>query len=116
MGELSALGNDVMIGRGVPMGNGGMARRNGMATPSANGSTMGKPTSWWLMFLVVFVIFVFVSRRYGGGDGAPAFGNIKATIYNGVFLTFFIVLMLNFLKVFAAKVKIPGVSELILAA
>lgn len=84
--------------------------------PASSGGMMGKPSHWWLSFAVVFVIFVFVSRKYGGGDGAPSFSNIKLTVYNGIFLTIFIVLMLNLLKVFAAKVKVPGLSELILAA
>lgn len=65
------------------------------------------------MFLVIFLLFVWVSRKYGE---AGSFSNIKMSVFNGLFLTFFIVLMLNLLKVFATKVKIPGVSELILAA
>lgn len=114
MGELSGAANDAVIGRipGATM----RAQNGGDVAPSANGGIMGKPASWWLMFFVVFLAFVFVSRRYGGGDGAPGFSNIRMTVYNGIFLTFFLVLMLNLLKVFAAKVKIPGVSELILAA
>lgn len=81
---------------------------------SVNTGIMGKPSSWWLMFAVVFIGFVFLSRKYSGGD--TSFSNVKLTVYNGLFLTFFIVLMLNMLKVFATKFKIPGVSDLILAA
>lgn len=113
MGELSALGNDARMMR-APMA-GGMRGGKEMA-PSATGTAAGKPASWWLMFFIVFLVFVVLSRRYGGGDGAPSFSNIKLTVYNGLFLTFFLVLMLNLLKVIAAKVRVPGVSELILAA
>jgi len=121
MGELSGLSSDAVVGRipgmpgvqpAAPMGTAGAARM----APSSNGGIFGKPANWWLTFFVVFLVFVFLSRRYGGGDGAPSFANIKMTLYNGVFLAIFLVLMLNLLKVFAAKVKIPGLSELILAA
>lgn len=76
---------------------------------------MGKPSSWWLMFLIVFVGFAFLARRYGGSE-ADRFSNVKLSVYNGIFLTFYIVLILNLLKVLATRFKIPGVSELILAA
>lgn len=76
-------------------------------------SAPNAPANSWLLFGFIFVAFIWLSRRYSGGIGE---GSIKMTVYNGIFLTFFIVLILNFLKVGAAKVRIPGVSELILAA
>ena len=75
---------------------------------------MGRPTSWWLTFAVVFVLFVWGARKL-----APEAANeagIRFNLYNAVFLTLWIVLILNLLKVFAAKVSIPGLSEMILAA
>lgn len=77
------------------------------------GGMLGKPTNWWLGFVVVFALFVFASRRFNGGE---KFTNIKMSVYNGIFLTIFIVLILNLLKVFAARFPIPGLSPLILAA
>ena len=88
-----------------------MAARS--AAPVESAGMAGKPATWWVMFAVVFVVFVWVARRYDTGQN---FSNIKLSLFNGLFLTFFIVLMLNLLKVFAAKVKVPGVSDLILAA
>lgn len=132
-GELNALNQDFGMGyggysavgaQGSPapslsdMGSGAMD--GGAASPvgravvaaSQNGASTAPATSW-LMFFAIFVIFIWVARRYDSGQN---FGNIRMSIYNGVFLTFWIVLILNFLKVLAAKVRVPGVSELILAA
>jgi len=62
----------------------------------------------------VFAVFVFVARRYAGDD---RYSNIRLSLYNGLFLTFFIVIILNFLKVVAGRFfpnSAPG--QLILAA
>lgn len=82
--------------------------------PESSG-ILGKPSSWWILFAVVFVAFVWLARRYGGSE-KERFSNVKLSVYNGIFLTFYIILILNLLKVFAAKIKVPGVSDLILAA
>ena len=118
-GELSALNQDRFFRQMSPpavaggMGGGVPVAAARETAPSSNGSVTGKPATWWIMFAVVFMLFIWISRKYDTGQN---FGNIKLSLWNGLFLTFFIVLMLNLLKVFAAKVKIPGVSELILAA
>lgn len=118
-GELSALNQDALFAGMAsyrPQAEGGTASGDAKpanVAPSSDGTVTGKPTSWWLMFFVVFVAFVFIARKY---DNKNNFSNVRLSIYNGFFLTFFIVLILNFLKVIAAKVKVPGVSELILAA
>lgn len=83
---------------------------NPTGTPSG---VMGQPAKWWIGFLIVFALFIWASRRFNGGD---KFTNIKMSVYNGIFLTIFIVLILNFLKVFVAKFPIPGLAPLILAA
>ncbi len=121
-GELSALNQDAYFNSlSAPVMAAGMNGRDG-GRPVMKGSDsmtagpsigLGKPAGSWLMFLVIFLLFVWVSRKYGE---AGSFSNIRMSVFNGLFLTFFIVLMLNLLKVFATKVKIPGVSELILAA
>lgn len=81
--------------------------------PMSQRGMMGKPASWWLMLVVVFAIFVFVSRKF---DGPEKFGNIKLTLWNGVFATLFVVIMLNFLKVVFSYFKVPGLSDLVAAA
>lgn len=74
---------------------------------------MGKPATWWVMLLVVTAIFVFISRRFGGSE---KFGNIKLTVWNGLFSVAWYILVLNFMKVIFSYVKIPGWSELVAAA
>src|SRR5262249_51918368 len=104
-GELGALNQDAgaqMVGPGGPAATGG-----------GGGTVGGAPPGRGVGLLVVFALFGWASRRYNGGE---KFTNIKLSVYNGVFLTIWIVLILNLLKVIAAKVPIPGLSALILAA
>lgn len=106
-GELGALNQDA---------GAQMVATGGPSTPSMSGggaTFIGQPAKWWIGFVVVFALFVWVSRRFNGGE---KFTNIKLSVYNGIFLTIFIVLILNLLKVFAARFPIPGLSALILAA
>lgn len=91
----------------------GEVATNNTMQASMGVSPLGKPTAWWLTLLAMFVLFVWLARRYGGGD---KYSNIRASVYNLFFLTVFVVLMLNFLKVVASHWKIPGFSTLILAA
>lgn len=93
-----------------PIGN---VETNNTMNASANLSVAGRTAYWWLTLFGMFALFVYLARRYGGGD---SYSNIKASVYNLFFLTVFIVLMLNFLKVIAANWKIPGFSDLVLAA
>lgn len=82
--------------------------------PAMDTGPLGKPNAWWLIFAVVFVAFVFGARKLAP-EASSEYG-IKLNLYNGVFLTLWIVLILNLLKVLAARFKVPGLSEMILAA
>lgn len=83
--------------------------------PAASGGILGQPASWWVVWLVVFVIFLWAARKFAPGGG-ERYGNLLPSLHNGIFLTLYIVLILNVLKVGAQKFPIPGLSELILAA
>lgn len=83
------------------------------STPIAGRSVMGKPATWWVMLVAVLAVFIFVSRKFGGPE---KFGNIKLTLWNGIFAVLFYVIVLNFLKVTFSFVKVPGLSELVAAA
>jgi hypothetical protein len=108
-GELGAVNQ----GRGYPRA---VADATTDTMPAPSGGILGQPASWWVVWLVAFVLFLWVARKYAPGEGGGRYGNILPSLYNGVFLTLYIVLILNVLKVFATKFKIPGLSELILAA
>jgi len=82
--------------------------------PAPDTGPLGKPNAWWLIFAVVFVAFVYGARRLAP-EASSEYG-IKLNLYNGIFLTLWIVLILNLLKVLAARFKVPGLSEMILAA
>lgn len=107
-GELGAMNQ----GRGYPRA---VANADTDTMPAPSNGVLGQPASWWVVWLVVFVLFLWVARKYAPGGG-ERYGNLLPSAYNGVFLTLYIVLILNVLKVFATKFKIPGLSELILAA
>jgi hypothetical protein len=94
------------------------AQSNGMSDilPAPSNGLLGQPVGWWLVWLAVFVVFLWAARRFAPGDSDGRYGNLLPSLYNGIFLTLYIVLILNVLKVFATKFKIPGLSELILAA
>lgn len=104
---------------GVYATTGAQSASNQVAAAQAantDSGPLGKPATWWLVFALIFVAFVWIARKYAGGPEAANFGSIRMSLYNGVFLAFYIVLILNLLKILAVKAKIPGVSELILAA
>lgn len=73
----------------------------------------GHPVAWWIALLVLFAVAVWISHRIGQ---ASAFSNIRASAYNVMFITVVAVLGLTILKVAAAKVKVPGLSDVILAS
>lgn len=85
-------------------------------SPAENSGVLGQPVGWWLVWLAIFAAFLWVARKFGGGGDGARYGNILPSFYNGAFLTLYIVLILNVLKVGARKYPIPGLSELILAA
>ena len=107
-GELGAMNQ----GRGYPRA---VTNADTDTMPAPSSGVLGQPASWWVVWLVVFVLFLWVARKFAPGDG-QRYGNLLPSVYNGVFLTLYVVLILNVLKVFATKFKIPGLSELILAA
>jgi hypothetical protein len=78
--------------------------------PMERRGVLGKPSTWWVMLFFVGAAFVFISRRFNGPE---KFGNIRLTLWNAVFAVIFYVLVLNFLKVVFAYLKIPGLSELV---
>lgn len=113
-GELGGVNADGAAQRAMlPQMTSSAIAPNNDSTMTTNGAIFGQPARWWIGFLVVFALFIWASRRFNGGE---KFSNIRLSVYNGIFLTIFIVLILNLLKVFAARFPIPGFSALVLAA
>ena len=107
--------NQRTTGGAAPLDPAPMDTKVGMAAMSgaAPGGFMQKPTHWWISLVLVLAGLIFVSRRFGGDQ---KFGNIRLTLWNGVLLVIFYVIILNFLKVVFGRYKVPGLSELVLAA
>jgi len=82
-----------------------------MAAPDNQGIT-GKPVGWWLTILVIFIAVIWLMKKFAPSEGRE-FGNIQPGLYNGVFLTLYIVLILSVLKVLAGKIQnVPGLRKL----
>jgi len=83
------------------------------AQPAARTTTPGNPAHWWLVFGVIFAGFIIIARKFSGDD---RYSNIRASAYNMIFLTFFIILMQTVMKRIAASIPPNPVSALILAS
>lgn len=89
---------------------------DGGATVAAGGtgfSTSGRTLWWWVGFMVFLLVMVFVARKAGGEED---FRNIRPTMYNFLTITLTAIVGIVGMKVIAARWRIPGASDLILAA
>ena len=120
--DVYAAPMDMPMNVGTPQGNVQTAPNNEIVPSTSNNTATQMPVGngkgvgsahWWLVFVAIFAGFIFVARKFGGGD---SYSNIRMSVYNGLFLTFFIILMLNFMKVLATKLPPNPVSALIMAA
>ncbi len=85
-----------------------------VATDTSSVPTSGGHTVWWWVgTLLLLAIMVFVARKAGGDED---FRNIRPTAYNFLTITLTAIVGIVGLKVLAAKYRIPGASDLILAA
>lgn len=73
----------------------------------------GHPVTWWLALAAIFAAFVFVGRRVGQ---AESFSNIRFNAYNILGITLAALLGLTMFKFLLAKYRVPGLSDVILAA
>lgn len=80
-----------------------------VVTPSASGKSVG----WWVGFVAFLVLMVWAARKAGGEED---FRNIRPTFYNFLTITLTAVVGIVGLKVIAAKWRVPGASDIILAA
>lgn len=111
-GEVAALNQGRYPGAAAPAPS--ASGQNVVAGNTQAAMPMGKPAHWWLLFGVVFVLFIVLARKFAP-EATSNYG-IRFNAYNAVFLTLWVVLILNLLKVAASKWNVPGLSEMILAA
>jgi len=120
--------NDMMIGGAYPvfgsgLGTFGSASATGPEQAAANSPTevqqaamvgaTGKPLVWWVTLAIGVVLLMFIARKMGGPE---EFKNLRPSVYNIVIIAFAAILGISFLKVVFTKVKVPGLSSLILAS
>jgi len=72
----------------------------------------GKTVYWWLGIVALLAVMVAVSRKVGGPE---EFRNIRPTAYNFLTITLTAIVGIVGAKVLAAKYRIPGASDVILA-
>ena len=75
-------------------------------------STSGRSAFWWLGFVAFLLAMVIVARKAGGPED---FRNIRPTFYNFLTITLTSIVGIVGAKVIAAKYRIPGASDIILA-
>jgi FtsH-binding integral membrane protein len=86
----------------------------GATTVTNTGVDMsGRSLLWWVGFLAFLLVMVFVARKAGGEE---EFRNIRATFYNFMTITLTAIVGIVGMKVIAARWRIPGASDIILAA
>lgn len=80
-------------------------------TPGSSGSK--HTLSYWVGLLVFLLAMVFIARKAGGEED---FKNIRPTFYNFMTITLTAIVGIVGMKTIAAKFRVPGASDVILAA
>lgn len=81
--------------------------------PGLSGTAAGHPVSWYFGILVILVILKYVSEA--AGDKGE-FKDVKIGFLNIVTITFSAILGLIFLKWVFGMFRVPGLSDIVLAA
>lgn len=103
----------------IPMPSGGGAAM-GAAMPAnevqeaAMVGSMGSPLSWFLVLAVALAILMFGVRKLGDPDAD--FKNLKPSVYNILVISFAAIIGTVFWKAVFTRVKVPGLSALVLAS
>lgn len=107
-GGVSAQSNTVIVDPGT-----GTASPTVAASPTPTINTRGQSVYWWLGIVVFLAAMVMVARKAGGEED---FRNIRPTAYNFLTITLTSIVGIVALKVVASKYRVPGASDVILAA
>lgn len=93
--------------RGAINGTGGSATTPGTPTLA------GHPVAWYLGLLAVIIVMVIFARKTGQAED---FRNLRASFYNVTFIGLTATLFIVLAKIAVSKVRIPGLTDIILAA
>jgi hypothetical protein len=97
----------------MPMGAAaGAAAPTTEAEMAAAVGALGKPISWWFVLLAAIFGSGYLVKRYAGGAD---FANIKITPFNCFMIGWIALLGIAFWKVVFTRVKVPGLSSLVLS-
>lgn len=80
---------------------------------SATGA-QGSAAAVWIAMAVALFLLMWVAKRFG--SQGKDFANIQLTVYNVLVLAFAGVIGSTMLKALFTKIKIPGLSSLVLAS
>lgn len=83
-----------------------------MPTTAVGVSPSGHTVWWWVGALVLLVAMVVIARKAGGEED---FRNIRPTAYNFLTITLTAIVGIVALKTLAARYRVPGASDIILA-
>jgi hypothetical protein len=113
LGSAAAATSPDNVFTGVtPIGN-----ANANANPSVQAPTSptvaGHPFTWWLGSLILVAGMVFFAHKTGDSSD---FGNIRASAYNVLLITFVALLGLTLGKVVLTRFPVPGLSQVWIAA
>jgi hypothetical protein len=120
MNSAQARAGDTSPGVGLSTGNQTSGGAVGAATdvgmnvaPGLQGTTAGHPVTFWVGLVALLIALKYFAEWGGTGED---FRNIKIGFFNTMVITFSAVIGLVFLKWVFGFYKIPGVSDVVLAA
>lgn len=110
LGTVAAATSPDTSGYGV---KGSLTGTGGAATTPGVPTLTGHPVTWYLGLLGVIIAMVFIAKKTGQ---ASEFSNLRASFYNVSFIGLTATLFLVLAKIIVSKFRVPGLTEIILAA
>lgn len=84
------------------------------AVQAAAVGMQGSPLMALVVMAVLLFALMFVAKRFGS-EGS-SFASIKLSVYNILVISLAAIIGINFFKLVFTKIKVPGVSAMVLAA
>ncbi len=110
LGEVASAATDA--GSTAPVN---AASKGEVAQAAAIGAT-GNPLIWWVGLVLALVLLMFIVRWIGGEEAKSEFASIKLSAYNIVIIGLAATIWLAGSKAFFTRIKVPGLSTIVLAA